>query len=257
LGVVPLFAAFEYSGSDVMLYGVSTSMVATNQSYSAYLLNPATSAAVNQHHLGLLYFQPYGLSEVNYASLIAHGRAGRFGIGFTISSFGNEIYRENQLVFNIARNFFEKRFFTGINLRWNNLNIQNYLSQNSLSMDIGIQYVLHSHVLMGFSIINLNQPANKQEEIPLKTNWGMSFKLGEKFDTYLAIQKDSWFPMSVKVGFEIQLNSLITLHNGFNTYPAVPSMGLTLNRNLIAIHYAFQYHFDLGGTHFWGLSLRQ
>ena len=255
--VVPLFAAFEYDGSDVMLQGISASMVATNQVYSAYLVNPATSAAVNQHHLGLLYFRPFGLPDINYANLITHFRVNRFGTGFTISSFGNEVYRENQLVFNLARNFFEDNFYVGLNIRWNNLNVQNYLSLNSLSLDAGIQYVLHPNVLMGFSLLNLNQPVGKPEEIPLKTNWGMSFKLGERFYSYLAIQKDSWYPASVRVGFEIRLSSLITLHNGFNTYPAVPSLGLTLNRNMIAIHYAFQYHFDLGGTHFWGLSLRQ
>ncbi len=256
-GVVPLYAAFEYSGADVMLQGVSASMVATNQSYSAYLLNPATSAAVSQNHLGLLYFQPFGLPEINYASLITHFRVNRYGTGFTISTFGNDIYRENQLVYNVAGTFFEERFFVGVNLRWNNLNVQNYFSSNSLGVDAGIQYVLHPNILMGFSLLNLNQPAGKPEEIPLKTNWGMSFRLGERFDTYIAIRKDSWYPASVRVGFEIRLNSLITLHNGFNTYPAVPSLGLTLKRNMIAIHYAFQYHFDLGGTHFWGLSLRQ
>lgn len=257
LSAVPLFAAFEYSGSDVMLRGVSASMVATNQSYSAYLLNPATSAAVSQHHLGLLYFQPYGLPDVNYASLIAHFRIHRFGTGFTISTFGNEIYRENQLVFNIARSFIKEHFFVGMNMRWNNLNIQNYLYMNSLSVDAGIQYVLHPNILMGFSLLNLIQPAANPGEIPLKTNWGMSVRLGEKFDSYVAIQKDSWYPASIRLGFEIRLNSSVTLHNGFNTYPAVPSLGLTLNRNMIAIHYAFQYHFDLGGTHFWGLSIRQ
>jgi hypothetical protein len=257
LVAMPLFAAFEYSGSDVILRGVSASMVATNQNYSAYLLNPATSAAVNQNHLGMLYFQPFGLSDVNYAGLITHFRILRFGTGFTISSFGNEVYRENQLVFNVARTFFEERFFLGMNMRWNNLKIQNYLSMNSLSMDAGIQYVVHPNILMAFSLLNINQPSGKPEEIPLKTNWGMSFRLGEKFDSYIAIQKDSWYPASIRLGFEIRLNPMITLHNGFNTYPAVPSLGLTLNRNIIAIHYAFQYHFDLGGTHFWGLSLRQ
>jgi len=256
IGALPLSAAFEYSGSDVVLLGVSASMIATNQSYSAYLLNPATSAAVRQYHLGLLYFQPFGLADIGYASLITHFPVHRFGSGFTISTFGNEVYRENQLVLNIARAFFKERFFTGINMRWNNLNVQNYLSLNSLGIDVGIQYVLHPNILVGFSLLNVNQPAGKPEEVPLVTNWGMSFRLGERFDTYVAIQKDSWYPASIRIGFETRLSSFVTLHNGFNTYPATPSLGLSLNRNKIAIHYAFQYHFDLGGTHFWGMSLR-
>jgi hypothetical protein len=237
--------------------GVSGSMVATSRVYSAYLLNPATAAAVDQHHLGLLYFQPFGLPEIGFASLISHFRSNDYGAGVTISTFGNEIYRENQLIFNLARSFLEEQLYLGLNIRWNHLNVKNYLSLNGLSIDTGILYMLHSKILMGFSLLNLNQPAGKPEEIPLTTNWGMSFELGEKFDAYIAVQKDSWYPASMRVGFEARLSSLFTLQNGFNTYPAVPSLGLTLNRNKIAIHYAFQYHFDLGGTHFWGISLRQ
>jgi hypothetical protein len=254
---MPLFASFEYSGSDVMLQGVSASIVATDRIYSAFLINPATSAAVKQRHLGLIYFQPYGIADINIASLTGHFRLNRFGGGVSISTFGNDIYRENQLTFNIARSFFKEHLFAGFNFRWNNLNVPNYLSMNKLSLDAGIQYVMHPNIFMGFSLLNLNQPTNQPEEVPLKTNWGMLFRLGEKFDAYVAVQKDSWYPASIRIGFETRLSSMIILYNGINTYPAVPSLGLTLCRNMIAIHYAFQYHFDLGGTHFWGLSLRQ
>ena len=254
--VTPLMSAFEYSGSDVILQGSAESVVASDHLYSAYLINPATSAAVGNYQLGILFFQPFGLSGIHYGSLIGHFKAGSFGSGLTVSSFGNELYQENQLVGNVARTFFNARLSIGLNLRWNYLNAHNYFSSHQLGIDAGIQYLLQSGILMGFSIQNLNQPSQKQEENPLITHWGLAIQMGENFHTYFSIEKDSWFPASIRIGFEARVNRMLTLHSGMSSYPAVPSMGLTLSRNVVAIHYAFQYHFDLGGTHFWGISLR-
>lgn len=254
--VKPLVSAFEYSGSDVILQGSSESVVASDHLYSAYLINPASSAMVDKYQLGILYFQPFGLSGVHYGGLIGQVRAGNFGSGLTITSFGNELYQENQLVGNIARAFFNTRLSVGLNLRWKYLTVQNYFSSHQFGIDAGIQYFLHPGILMGFSIQNLNQPSRMQEENPLITRWGMAIRLGENFHTYFSFEKDSWFPASLRIGIEARVSRMLTLHSGMSSYPAVPSLGMTLRRNMVAIHYAFQYHFDLGGTHFWGISLR-
>ena len=211
---------------------------------------------MDKNQLGIQYFQPFNLTGVHYGSLIGHFRMGRFGGGLSVSSFGNDVYQETQLVGNISRTIVSARLAIGMNMRWNQLRVQNYDSINFVGIDAGIQYLLHPGIMMGFSIQNLNQPSRKPEEIPLITRWGMAFRMGENFHTFISLEKDSWYPASIRIGCEARINKTLTLHSGLNSSPTTPSLGLTLSRNVVAIHYAFQYHFDLGGTHFWGISLR-
>lgn len=255
----PLFGAFENTITDVNLMSTSESSVVSNQLPSAYLLNPAVSSQVQNTQFSLFYSQPYGVPGLMSGAFISHFRSGRYGFGFTTTVLGNEIYRENQLVGNISREFFDGRLAIGVNLRWNLLSVENYGSLSVLGADAGLQYQLQSGVLMGFAVRNINQPQinNHAEQLPIISQWGMSFRLTDRFNTYIALSKDSWYPISVRIGVLMQINSILLLHSGFNSDPGIPSVGLTLKRQWISVQYGLQYHFDLGGTHVWGLSFER
>lgn len=253
---LPLMAAFELSMSDANLSGLSGSAVASDQIYSAYLLNPAVTAALDHHNLGIQYFIPYGISELNSGSLVTNIVTSFINAGLAVSTLGNEIYHENQVIVNFSRSLLKRRFFIGLNLRWYSIQIKNYENLNVLGMDAGVQYKLYPGLLMGFSLLNLNQPLVYQhkEELPLVANWGMQISLTDQFTSYLSIQKDAWFAPSLRLGFSFWVNSFLRIQSGINSYPAIPSFGFHLKRNWVAVDYSLQYHFDLGITHFWGLS---
>jgi hypothetical protein len=256
---LPLFGAFEYIIPDVNLISTSESIVVSNQLPSAYLLNPAVSSQVQNNHFSLFYTQPYGVPGLMSGAFISHYRSGRYGFGFTTTVLGNEIYRENQLVGNISREFFDRRLAVGVNLRWNLLSVENYGSLSVLGVDAGLQYQLQRGILMGFAVRNINHPqlTDHAEQLPIVTQWGMSFQLTDRFDTYIALSKDSWYPLSVRIGVLMRINSILLVHSGFNSNPAIPSFGLTLKHHWISVQYGLQYHFDLGGTHVWGLSFER
>jgi hypothetical protein len=134
--------------------------------------------------------------------------------------------------------------------------VTGYNNLNTVGIDAGVQYLLHPGLLMGFSLINLNQPvlAGYREEIPLITRWGISYHPTKRITAFASISKDSWFPLSLRMGFQLLVNPFLSLYSGLNTDPSVPSLGLQLRRNRISVNYAFQYHFDLGGSHMWGLT---
>ncbi len=251
-----LRAAFEYCAADPSMHGTAGSMVAQEGSYAGYLLNPALSAASPDMAAGMVYFRPYGIPELTCGAVITRFATKSMGSGLALSSFGNELYRENQLTANLSGNFLEDRLLLGLNLRWYSLHVQNYDDMNTLGVDAGLQYRLHPRILMGFSVLNLNRPAlnGLEQEIPLITSWGMAIRLHDRFISYLSLQKDFRYPPSLRFGVSMQFNPYLQLHTGVNTYPSVPSLGLSFIRKWIAVQYAFQYHFDLGGTHFWGLS---
>jgi hypothetical protein len=254
---LPAYAAFEFSLADANLSGLSGSTAASDQIYSAYLLNPAVTSALDHHHLGIQYFKPYGMSELYSGSLVSNIITSYFNSGVAVSTLGNEIYSENQLIINLSRGLLNQKFMIGLNLRWFSIQVKNYNPLNALGIDAGFQYRINSRLLMGFSLLNLNQPSfyQKKEELPSLINWGMQIRLTDQFTSFVSIQKDSWFSPSVRLGFSFWVNSFINLQSGFNSYPAIPAVGFHVQRNWAAFDYSLQYHFDLGITHFWGISL--
>jgi hypothetical protein len=253
---LPVLAAFEFSMYDANLSALSGSVAASDQIYSAYLLNPAITAALDHHHLGIQYYKPYGISELNSGSLISNLITPFLNAGLAVSTLGNDLYHENQVVANFSRHVIKHRFFIGVNLRWYSIQVKNYENLNMLGVDAGMQYKIHPDLLMGFSLLNLNQPsANQdQEELPVVASLGMQINLTHQFTSYLNLQKDAWYAPSVRLGFSFWINSFLRIQSGINSYPAIPSFGFQLNRNWIAVDYSLQYHFDLGITHFWGIS---
>ncbi len=250
------FAAFEYFGNNAFLNGTAHSAVVSKKIFSAYLLNPSISSSLGSDNIGITYFKPYGLSGIDFGGVISNFHLFGMGTGFSISTFGNELYRENQATINLSKQFIQKRLAIGINVHWYSIDILNYGQLKTWGLDIGAQYVISPSVISGFSVHNVNQPAlnNRQEEIPLITRWGISVNVASPFDVYFAVQKDSWYPLNVLFGIDYQANSFLAVQSGFNTSPAVPCLGIHLKRGWIKLNYVFQYHFDLGVTHFWGIS---
>jgi hypothetical protein len=256
LATCSLQAAFEYSMMDPILHGTSGSMVAQEGSYAGYLLNPALSAASTDLTAGLVYFRPFGMPDLSSAAIITRFSLRSLGSGLSLSTLGNELYRENQLTANISGKVLAEGLLLGVNLHWFSLQVENFENLNTFSIDAGLQYRPHDLLLIGFSIRNLNQPAldGRKQEIPLITSWGLAFRMHERFISYISLHKDFRYAPSLRLGFTMNPAHYLQLHSGVNTYPSVPSLGMSFIKKWIAIHYAFQYHFDLGGTHFWGIS---
>ncbi len=253
---VPVLAAFEFSTTDAIQSATAGSSVATREISSAFLINPAVSAFLPGSRLGLSYFQPFGISGLNFGGLVLSTRFRGFGVGCAFTSFGEDLYRESQGVVNVSRAFMKNRLALGVNIRGYSISLKEYAGMNTWGLDAGVQYQITEKVRTGFSVLNANQPvlSGRREELPLVTQWGINFDMGEAFTTYISLSKDAWFPASIRVGFHYRINSFMDLHSGFNTAPAVPSLGFSLQRSWISVQYAFQYHFELAGTHFWGIS---
>ena len=256
---INLYAAFELSGSNGFLNGLSGSSIATDQFYSAYLLNPSVSSVVKGAHFGLTYFRPYGFSELHFGRLISSLSGKGLGMGLSFSTFGNSLYHENDFAMNVSKFFSQTRFSIGLNVHWYSISIENYNSINTFGIDIGGQFYISRTIITGFSIHNINQPSinGYSEEIPLVTRWGMAFRATNSVTTYFTIQKDSWYPINLIFGVNFKPDSVLSVQSGFNTYPSMPTLGINLNYKWSEINYTFQYHFDLGITHLWGISFKR
>ncbi len=253
---INVFAAFEYNVSEPYVSATSGSMVASTDKYSSYLLNPALSAAYRDLSVSLVYGKPYELPELRSGGLISRFGFGAFGGGAAFSTFGSDLYQENMVMANVSRCVLKERVYAGLNFRWYSISIENYGSSSTAGIDFGLLYLLSPYIQMGFSVTNLNQPDINgiSQQFPLVTRWGVTYRWSDRFIFHTALEKEIRFPVSVRFAGHLKVSNSIDLYSSMNSYPSVPALGFMFSRNHIAIHYAFQYHFDLGGSHMWGIS---
>jgi hypothetical protein len=251
-----LQAAFEISHTEAFSGGLVNSTVATKNFFSAFLLNPAVTAVIPTFNVGLSYFRPFGITELNCGNFISNFRFKDIGFGFSVTNLGNEIYRENRFTWNISRHLLTHKMLLGMNLNWYTIRVENYQSAQAIGMDVGMQYAINPDLLVAMSVQNVNNPSllHHRNELPVVFNLGLAVYFDDKFCSNIAFRKDAWLPASLHFGISYQANTSFILHSGLHTDPTIPTVGFSFKRKGVAIHYALHYHFSLGATHLWGLS---
>ena len=255
---LPVQAAFELSGSNAFSNALGRSGVTNQNSFAAFLLNPALSAAVSGPGIGISYLKPYNLAGLSAANLIATVPFQNFGLSGTVYTFGNLEYQEIRVSTNISHRFLQNRLFLGLNLHWHQINFAHYGSTGAtIGLDLGAFVRISRFVSTGFSLLNVNQPAvnGHREEMPVVTTWGIAVQPGDQIVAYLTVEKDRWYPVNISLGVEAPITRYLLLQSGFQTNPTLPSLGFQFRKGWFALFYAFQYHFQLGPTHAWGLMV--
>ncbi len=249
-------AAFEISGMNVFNSGNPARSWAGTNSNSGFINNPA-GITNGRFWSGISYFKPYNLNSLYQASLVVRMPGWKnLNGGVALNSFGNPLYRETMMCLNVSRSFFRNTFYFGVNLRNYFLTIQNYGGFYSWGIDVGAGYFLYDPLFISFSVINLNQPVlnGYRHQIPTLASLGIAFRPGDRVEFTAAVQKEEAFPVNVLVGFSFWIDRNFMVQSGFQSYPGTPSVGLILGKGNVRFHYALQYHFQLGETHFWGIS---
>ncbi len=255
---LPLQAAFELSGSNAFSNAMGRSGVTNQRLFAAFLLNPALSAGGSATNIGLSYSKPFNLVELSAANLILSTSFRNVGLGGAVYSFGNRQYQEVRISANVSHRLLQDRLLLGVNIHWYQLNFAHYGSTRAaLGLDLGAYVRISRYVSTGFSLLNINQPAlsGYREDLPVVTTWGIALQPGGGITAYLTVEKDRWYPVNLSFGVEAPVTRYLVFQSGYQTNPTLPSLGLRLRWNWISVFYAFQYHFQLGPTHAWGLAV--
>lgn len=256
LFVLSARAAFEFSATNVFIAENSSALAPGRGAPGGFLLNPAATASGGPFRMGMSYFNLYGLNELRSASLLSRWTLKGFGLGAGVSDFGNALYRENVVWLNLSRQFLNGKFASGVNVKTYFLSVRGYGNSATAAVDVGIRYSLSETVWLGFSVLNMNRPRlmNTANQIPTLTRLEGGAMVGAGVSVYGTLEKEESFSPSVIIGVDLKLSRLIRLRSGFNSYPALPVIGVEIRKGRFGIHYAFRHHFQLGGTHFWGIS---
>lgn len=231
--------------------------VALANTADAIFLNPGGLARVSGAELSLFYQKPFGLENVNFASLAAtfplFGQ--RFSAGIT--NLGNAIYTEQTFTLGFSHDFQERVFF-GLALNYQMLKIDDYGSTGTPGIDIGFVVPLTDRLNWGFYTRNLNRPSisESEEEIAQTMVSGISFAPANDFIVNFEVYKEVRFDEEFRFGAEYTIFDKLALRTGIANHPDRFSAGFGLLTNPVRMDYAFFTHNDLGATHQVSLSFR-
>lgn len=256
LAIHPAYSAFDYPAFSPRHAALANSVLAGKGIGDGFVLNPALAVNAAAFYGALNYSQLFDLKELRYTNGLIGLPLNGLGLGVSIEDFGGSLYREDKLSFAVARLWYGGKLALGISVHWYHVSAKNYESINSLGISVGFRYQVTSHLSAAGVVDNVNQPRLNgfSEQIPQRISMGLFYRVSDDMDTYIAVQKDSWYSPELSMGVEYRLLRGLRIMTGYSTLASVPTAGLELKSANIKIGYSLQYHFELGITHFVGIA---
>lgn len=232
--------------------------VADGQDAEAIFANPALLASLPGASVTLFYSHPFGLREINLASISVAAKFANLGCGLAVIHFGDDIYRDRYYQAALAHKFGNDAQFTfavAANLR--HLSIRGYGSAMALGLNFGTAFRLNSKVCWGVFLGNINQPAigAAQEKLPQAICVGVAFSPLNDWRLQLDFHREFDFAEEIRFGAETRVLSILLLRLGAATNPDRFSAGFAIELSSAALNMAATSHSDLGTTEFYAISM--
>lgn len=242
------FELLDVGAKPIALGGAFTSLA--NNSNAVYY-NPAGISQMQFREVSIFYSPaPFGLKELanGTVNFVEPTKFGTFGL--SAKTYGFELYKEITATLTYANNY-RKKIYYGANVNYYNLKIQNYGSDATFGVDIGVLAYLTDFLRWGFSAFNLNRPSigTLKDKLPQVYRTGLSVQPRNDLNFVLDVEKDTRYTASVKSGIEYTLYDMVDLRAGIGTEPTKFSGGVGFYYSLFEIGYGFYNHQDLGLTH--------
>ncbi len=205
--------------------------------------NPAGIAPFKRPHISLS--SEHKLAIKNLTLLVINGILPhrQFVWGLTIDQLGFEIYKEQKISISLARAF-SPQFSFGINSNYHQININNYGSARTFSVDMGSQYKLSAQWAIGIACYNINLANFHQEQllnIPAGFRIGTVWYFSDKAFSAIEFDKKIGYSPNVKFGIEYHPSQVLSLRGGLNTIPSNYYVGIGIEGKHWQLQVASQY----------------
>lgn len=220
--------------------------------------NPAGISKIENVSAGVFYSPaPFGLNELATGSAVITKKFSFGNLGLAFNTYGFDLFRESKISLAFAKLFFPE-FQFGFNITYYSLNIQNYGSDYSVGINLGVLSSLSENLQLGFSTKNLNRPTYgvNKEKLSQTFSGGISYKPVNNLLIALELEKEVRYPFNFKTGLEYWLIKYLALRFGFNTEPNNFTGGIGINYSNFQFNYAFISNNYLGLTHNFGIDFK-
>lgn len=207
--------------------GMGTAFVAIAQGPEAVYYNPAGLTQSEGNAFSLFSAMPFGLKELQYHTFSSSHATVMGSLGFSIRTFGNQLYREN--LFTMGWGFKPvPKLSLGLSAKYNHLTIEKYESRGVGLVDAGLLWNAFGSAKIGCSISNLSIRENQNSYFhpPIVTRMGISYTLSNYGIFAMGFRKEKHFQTQIVGGFEITPYRFFAIRTGFSNTPSLFYFGL-------------------------------
>ncbi len=252
--VLMMPAAYSQNGTEVLPKG-ARSMGLGNANVT---LGDAWSVFNNIGGLGVLegnqvfasYDHRLGLSELTTLAAGVALTGERVNIGLGISSFGGELFNQQNIGVGIARKLGLASL--GVKINYFQTNIEGFGRSATPLLELGGLAEINPQLVFGAHIYNLTRASLSkvsQEHLPMVVKTGLSYRPANFLMINVEAEKEILLDPQVKVGLEYGIQEILWARTGINTYPNNLFFGIGFRPKNLVVDYALSQHLQLGFTH--------
>lgn len=210
-----------------------------NQAGLAGLKNPTAAIGYEQRYLD---------QDVSTQSaLFAYpSKNNVFGISF--QRYGFSAYNEQQVSFALARSF-GNSIYAALDFNFHQVNIPNYGSAQTFSVEAGLQYRATDNLWLGAHVANPTRNGyntSVDAVVPVSLQFGASYRFSDKVLIASSIEKTLNENTDLRTGLEYNIISWLALRGGISANPFGQYVGFGLNHQHFRIDVAASSHPVLG-----------
>jgi hypothetical protein len=253
-----LFSAFEQKPAGARNAAMGGLSAVSGQDGWGAARNPALLLRCSTFLAGVSIMPGmFSIADLSLVQGMAIVPAGSFSIGFFVSRFGADAYREIQGGLSLAFGVAGDASF-GASLQLYHLAITGYGGCANAGVDLGLSVQPIEACGLSLAVSNCTGATMGacSEEIPRALSAAVEWRPDKAFCMVLEARKESGFPLAITYGGEVTLAEILSLRAGCSTeFPGV-SAGAGIEWSLIRFDYAWRCHATLGGTHMLSVTIR-
>jgi hypothetical protein len=241
-------AAFEDVPVGARAHAMSNATSAVWDAFSLYT-NPSALSLNSGFSVATFGTELFG--EPDLVFVCSEVNVGRFGAYAT--SFGNRMYRES--ILGLGCGFYAYGMSFGVSAKGMVLSIMGYGSDATFGLDAGVLGVVDERLSISAAGKNINLPTlgSSEEELPTVLTIGSAMYLADRFVLCIDVRKERRQGLEISLGQELFIYPHFCVRSGLSTDPSMFSAGFGLILARLAVDYSVRMHHPLGLTH--GLTL--
>lgn len=259
MAILLLFAAmqqcraeFEDKGVGARPLAMGAGFYALADDVHALFWNPAGLADIENRQFAAGQGKLFGISELKHDfAALAWPLKGWSNLGFSYERFGGNIYEEQTASLSLAYRMAEG-VSAGLNLKYLSTNIMNTPSRNGHAADFGVLADISRYARIGLVVVNAGHQHDGSE--PFRVfKLGISSQVDERFRIMAGISRTESdtqaYHTSFHVGQEYSVGDAFDLRAGWESKPALLSVGFGFQIQGWNIDYCYRSHSILPATH--------
>jgi hypothetical protein len=202
--------------------------------------NPAGLASAKQTQLNTTCEISPAFRTFNRVAAAATAKIFKGGIGLGVYKFGDDLYREQCVVFGFGNKWGNTAL--GVKANYFQVTTEGFGRKGALTFSAGGITQLTPWLVIGAVVTNINQPSlTEDEKVPTMVVLNVSVLASGNIRLLTEVEKTIENKPIIKAGIEYQIRPKLAVRTGFRPEPSAAYFGFGFTPKKFSIDYAFSY----------------